>query len=85
MSTDTPLSASLFSRELIMSFGFSIGDIIKLVELTTKTYNGWKNACGTYASVTDDLAVLRTLLLRVEAEAQAPKGLFASNPDDLRH
>lgn len=68
-----------------MSFGFSIGDIIKLVELTTQTYNGWKNACGTYATVTDDLAILRTLLSRMEAEARTPNSLFSSNDVDLQH
>lgn len=68
-----------------MSFGFSIGDIIKLVELTTQTYNGWKNACGTYATVTNDLAVLRMLLSRMEAEAKTPNSLFSSNDVDLQH
>jgi hypothetical protein len=67
-----------------MSFGVSIGDIITLTQLTARTYNGWKNACGEYASITGDLAVLQTLLKRVEAEAKSPKSLFAHNPDDLK-
>ena len=68
-----------------MSFGFSIGDIIKLVEITNHTYKRWKNACGTYAKVTDDLAVLRTLLPRIEAEAKTPSSLFSSNTVDIQH
>ncbi|KAJ4303527.1 hypothetical protein N0V90_002423 [Kalmusia sp. IMI 367209] len=67
-----------------MSFGFSISDIITLTKLTTRTYNGWKKACGEYASITCDLDVLQTLLMRVEAEAKAPNSLFARNPDNLR-
>ncbi|KAF1965043.1 hypothetical protein BU23DRAFT_370821, partial [Bimuria novae-zelandiae CBS 107.79] len=68
-----------------MSFGFSIGDIIKLVELTTNTYNGWKSACGMHASITEDLAALRSLLSRIEAEVQTPNSLFSKNADDLQH
>jgi tetratricopeptide (TPR) repeat protein len=67
-----------------MSFGFSIGDIIILTQLTTRAYNGWKNACGDYAGITCDLAVLQTLLLRIQAEVEAPNSLFAQHPDDIR-
>ncbi|KAI9863601.1 MAG: hypothetical protein M1813_003624 [Trichoglossum hirsutum] len=67
-----------------MSFGFSISDIITLTQLTTRTYSGWKKACGEYASITCDLAVLQTLLMQVEAEAEAPNSLFARNPDNLK-
>ncbi|KAI9783533.1 MAG: hypothetical protein M1839_003703 [Geoglossum umbratile] len=67
-----------------MSFGFSISDIITLTQLITRTYNGWKKACGEYASITGDLAVLQTLLMRVKAEAEAPNSLFSRNPDDLK-
>src|SRR5436853_6946771 len=67
-----------------MSFGVSISDIITLTQLTARAYNGWKNACGEYASVTGELAVFQTLLMRVEAEAKAPNSLFAHNPDDLK-
>ncbi|KAF2182262.1 hypothetical protein K469DRAFT_587173 [Zopfia rhizophila CBS 207.26] len=67
-----------------MSFGLSISDIITLTQLTARTYNDWKKACGEYASITCDLAVLQTLLMRVEAETEAPNSLFAHNPDDLK-
>ena len=68
-----------------MSFGFSVGDIVTLTQLATRTYNGWKNACGEYASITCDLAVLQTLLIRIKTEAEAPNSLFTRNADDLRH
>jgi hypothetical protein len=67
-----------------MSFGFSIGDIILLTQLTTRAYNGWKTACGNYAGITCDLAVLQTLLLQIHAEVEAPNSLFAQYPDDIR-
>ena len=66
-----------------MSFGFSIGDIITVTQLTTRTYNGWKNACGEYSDITSNLAVLQTLLIRIEAEAQAPNSLIAYNAEDF--
>jgi hypothetical protein len=67
-----------------MSFGFSISDIIALTKLVTRTYDGWKKACGEYTGITHDLGVLGMLLMRVEAEAKAPTSLFAHNPDDIR-
>jgi hypothetical protein len=66
-----------------MSFGFSVGDIITLTQLTTRIYNGWKNACGEYGDITSNLAVLRTLLMRIEAEAQAPNSLIARDAEDF--
>ncbi|OCL12666.1 hypothetical protein AOQ84DRAFT_418841 [Glonium stellatum] len=67
-----------------MSFGFSISDIITLTQLVTRTYNGWKNACGRYASITGDLALLQTIIVRVETEARSPTSLFTQNSEDLR-
>ncbi|OCK87467.1 TPR-like protein [Cenococcum geophilum 1.58] len=66
-----------------MSFGFSVGDIITLTQLTTRTYDGWKNACGKYGDITSNLAVLQTLLMRIEAEAQAPNSLICRNTEDF--
>jgi uncharacterized protein YdiU (UPF0061 family) len=67
-----------------MSFGFSISDIATLTQLATRAYDGWKNACGEYASFTNDLAVLQMLLMRVQDEAEAPKSLFTRNSDDAK-
>jgi hypothetical protein len=66
-----------------MSFGFSIGDGIILTQLVTRAYNGWKNACGDYTNVTSSLAVLQTVLARVEEEGGQPDSIFTRNPDDL--
>jgi hypothetical protein len=67
-----------------MSFGFSIGDVVALGQLVANAYKGWKSACGNYATVTDDLAKLDTIMERVEAEARSPTSIFASSTDDLR-
>lgn len=68
-----------------MSFGFSIGDIVKLIELTTRTYASWKHACGTYATITHNLNALCTLLVRIDAEVQSPVSLISNNGNDLQH
>lgn len=68
-----------------MSFGFSVTDILTLVQLTSRTYNGWKNACGEYTRITGELGVLEMILVRVEAEAKSPTSLFKRDPEDLRH
>ncbi|KAK3073351.1 hypothetical protein LTR53_005147 [Teratosphaeriaceae sp. CCFEE 6253] len=38
-----------------MSFGFSPSDIVALINIVSKTYQGWKSACGEYADVTRSL------------------------------
>lgn len=67
-----------------MSFGFSPTDILTLVQLTTRTYNGWKTACGKYASITCDLAELQILLTRMEEEAKTPNSLLSRDTNDFR-
>lgn len=67
-----------------MSFGVSVSDVVTLVQLTTRTYNGWKKACGQYAIITTDLKVLQILLRRVEKETKAPTSLLARNPADVK-
>lgn len=52
--------------DVIMSFGFSPSDIVSLISLTTKTYQGWRDACGEYADITGTLNSLRIALKRIE-------------------
>ncbi|KAK6389393.1 hypothetical protein LTR65_006774 [Meristemomyces frigidus] len=54
-----------------MSFGFSPSDIISLINLTTKTYQGWHDACGEYADVTGTLNSLSVVLRRVDVYFEA--------------
>lgn len=65
-----------------MSFGFSVGDIVTLLHLASRTHSGWKNACGQYASFTGDLALLEAVIRRVEVEAKAPNSKFMTSPED---
>jgi hypothetical protein len=66
-----------------MSFGFSVSDVISLIQITSKVSHGWKNACGEYSSITADLAVLRLLLRRIEQEVTSPTSVFTNNSEDL--
>ena len=66
-----------------MSFGVGIGDVIKLIELTTQTYQGWKHACGNYAQVTADLHSLKIVLARLAEEISNPSSLSARPRDGL--
>lgn len=59
-----------------MSFGFSISDVICLVQLTTQAYRSWKDACGEHSEITSELNSLAILLRRVEAEAKLPGSLL---------
>lgn len=65
-----------------MSFGFSPSDVITLVQLATKTYNGWKNACGEYADITSMLDGLCVLLGRMHDEADRPGSVLVRNSTD---
>ena len=65
-----------------MSFGFSAGDIVTLVKLATKTYEGWKNACSEYADITNTLDSLCILLGRIRDEANKPASVLARNGAD---
>ena len=65
-----------------MSFGFSPSDIVTLLKLVTKTYQGWKNACGEYADITSMLDGLCIVLGRIRDEANKPTSLLARNDAD---
>ena len=66
-----------------MSFGFSVSDITSLVQLTTRTYQGWKRACGEYADITHDLSSLNIILSRVAFEVKSPTSLLLHHDHDL--
>ncbi|KAF2257662.1 hypothetical protein CC78DRAFT_420555, partial [Lojkania enalia] len=55
-----------------MSFGFSPTDIVTLVSLTTKAYQGWRNACGEYGDITNTLFSFQIVLKRVHRHVQNP-------------
>ena len=55
-----------------MSFGFSPSDIVTLIALTTKTYKGWRDACGDYSSITGTLNSYQVVLKRVDRHVNKP-------------
>ena len=67
-----------------MSFGFSVSDVFELTRLVHRTYTGWRDACGKYASFTDELKSLDGILSRVQDEVRAADSIFKHNPEDLR-
>jgi hypothetical protein len=68
-----------------MSFGFSVGDIVTLTQLTIQTYQSWKNACGEYSEITGQLDSLQRILQRVESEAKDPASLFTRGDGDFEN
>ena len=66
-----------------MSFGFSISDVTSLIQLTVRTYRGWKKACGEYSRITGELETLEVILSRVEFEVQQPTSLLIHHDRDL--
>jgi hypothetical protein len=67
-----------------MSFGFSISDVINIAQLSSRTYNNWKSACGDHANITGDLDILQALIARFAAEVQMHDSLLVREPDELR-
>jgi hypothetical protein len=49
-----------------MSFGFSIGDLVALIALTKKTYDGWRDAPREYEDVVQTLSESNMLVSHVE-------------------
>ncbi|KAK3073786.1 hypothetical protein LTR53_004310 [Teratosphaeriaceae sp. CCFEE 6253] len=65
-----------------MSFGFSPSDIVALINIVSKTYQGWKSACGEYADVTGSLDSLLIILDRIRTEASKPGSVLVRNSRD---
>lgn len=59
-----------------MNFGFSPSDLVTLIDLVAKAYNGWKRACGEYADITTLLDDLLLSLERIEREAEQPHSVL---------
>ena len=65
-----------------MSFGFSISDIISLVQLTTQAHRSWKDACGEHSEIIGELDSLRIVLQRIHAETKIPGSLLNRKYED---
>ena len=67
-----------------MSFGLSLSDITNLIQLTARTYRGWKKACGSHADIIQDLESLKIVLSRVVREVKVSSSSSLHNDKDLR-
>jgi len=70
-----------------MSFGFSISDIIALVELVKRVYNGWKQAPNEYADVVQTLEESKELVCHVQRrfEMLTAGDLGSGKPEKIGH
>nr|POE87465.1 hypothetical protein CFP56_30054 [Quercus suber] len=68
-----------------MSFGFSPSDILTVIEIATRVYQGWRSACGEYGDVTGNLEALCIVLGRVKEEATGPKSVLVRSAQDYAH
>ena len=79
------LGASAASRlGLRMSFGYSIGDGILLVQLAWKTLQGARQACGEHDELTREVVSLHRVLQRLQKELSNPDSLLNRADDDRR-
>ncbi|KAH8803494.1 hypothetical protein F5884DRAFT_805703 [Xylogone sp. PMI_703] len=67
-----------------MSFGFSIGDIIALLQVTRKAHEAWKGAFGTYSDLTVELDSLVILMKQMKAEAEKPNSIIFRQSEEGR-
>jgi hypothetical protein len=67
-----------------MSFGYSIGDGILLVQLAWKTLQGARQACGEHDELTREVASLHRVLRRLQKELSNPDSLLNRADDDRR-
>ncbi|KAK3623801.1 hypothetical protein LTR22_024229 [Elasticomyces elasticus] len=67
---------------LVQASRASLHDIIALVNIASKTYQGWKKACGKYADVTASLDSLLKILQRIENEAKKQGSVLVRSSKD---
>jgi hypothetical protein len=68
----------------VMSFGYSAGDGILLVQLAWKTLQGARKACGEHDELTREVASLHRVLQRLHKELTNPDSLLNRADDDRR-
>ena len=55
-----------------MSFGYSVGDIVSLVQLAWKTVQNSRKACGEHDELTRETSSLYDIIQRLEKESSKP-------------
>ncbi|KAE8446678.1 hypothetical protein EG329_011722 [Mollisiaceae sp. DMI_Dod_QoI] len=67
-----------------MSFGFSIGDFVLLVDIAHKTYRNCQQAGDEYVEIANAVHCLHIVLRTLRAEAERPESkIFKQNPDSI--
>lgn len=66
----------------VMSFGFSISDVINIVQIGQKTYRDWKDAPAEYAVIDDHLNSLQCILRRLRQETNTSNSLLTADGED---
>jgi hypothetical protein len=67
-----------------MSFGYSVGDAVALVQLAWNTYQGAKKACGEYDELTSAVGSVHQVLQRLQRDLANPESLLHRADDDRR-
>lgn len=67
-----------------MSFGYSVGDAVLLVQLAWKTLQGTLKACGEHDELTREVSSLHRVLKRLQRELESPESLLNRPGDDRK-
>lgn len=67
-----------------MSFGFSVGDLVQLVQLAFRTVQNSRKACGEHDELTRETSRLHTVLRRLQQEASKPECPINRHGDTYR-
>lgn len=67
-----------------MSFGFSVGDFVLLVQLAFRTVDNARKACGEHNELTHETSRLHAVLQRVQQEASKPESPINRPGDSYR-
>lgn len=67
-----------------MSFGFSPSDFVALVAIVTKSYKGWRDACGEYSDITTSLQQLLSLIRQVQDEGSNEHSIITRSSQDKK-
>src|SRR4051794_19820369 len=68
-----------------MSFGFSIGDFLKVIDLAQKGYNSCRNAPSEFQQVGREIGSLYSILEALEDEVSDPKSPLLRYEERQKH
>lgn len=71
-------------KHVVMSFGFSVSDLVQLVQLAFRTVQNSRKACGEHDELTHETSSLHTVLRRLQQEASKPECPINRHGDSYR-